>query len=254
MTSTSRNRPIRAGSIAIAIAATILALCLLPDSQALAASGPPQYSKVEAPPKLPAGTRLIGNEPSGASLRIDVVLKPRDPQALAQFATAVSTPGNPDYRHFVPRGEVGPEFGATNAVVAEVESALRQAGLSPGPVSSNGLLIPVLTTAGQAESAFRTGINQYRLSTGRLAYANTTAPSLPASVVPSVEAVIGLDDLLQVEPQLEPSGPTSSYAPPGSGPRALPTLPNGAVPPALRRASKQWLAVGGGPALRHPGC
>ena len=82
---------------------------------------------------------------------------------------------------------------------------------------------------GQAESAFHTTIDSYRLATGRVAYANTTAPSLPASVASSVEAVVGLDDLLQVKPQPEPSGPTPSDAPNLSGHPALNEL-KGAVP------------------------
>jgi hypothetical protein len=78
-----------------------------------------------------------------------------------------------------------------------VLSALRGLGLRPGAVSSNHLAIPVTATAGQLERAFATTLVRYRLPGGRVGYADTTAPSLPAAAAAHVQAIIGLDDLSQ---------------------------------------------------------
>jgi DNA-binding beta-propeller fold protein YncE len=183
---------------------------------------PPKYSTIGSRPKLPFGSRLVGRQAAETKVHIDVVLRPRDPQALAAFATAVSTPGNADFRHYISRGQVGPEFGATPATVNAVDSALKAAGLSPGPVSSNDLVIPVEATVAQAASAFHTAIYSYRLSGGRSAYANATAPSLLSSIAPSVEAIFGLDNLTELKPDLVPA--------------PLPTSGRGGVAPSIRNA------------------
>ena len=41
-----------------------------------------------------------------------VALAPSDPGALEGFVRAVSTPGSPQYRHYLARGQFGPRFGA----------------------------------------------------------------------------------------------------------------------------------------------
>jgi hypothetical protein len=79
--------------------------------------------------------------------------------------------------------------------VSSVESALRAAGLSPGQASANGLLIPVNASAGALAQAFDVSFDRIQLASGRLAYANTAAPSLPQSVSAYVQGVGGLDSL-----------------------------------------------------------
>src|SRR5580704_14022236 len=49
--------------------------------------------------------RMLGPASKNASLHLDVVLQPRDPAALAQFVTAVSTPSSPLYRHYLAKGQ-----------------------------------------------------------------------------------------------------------------------------------------------------
>jgi len=163
-----------------------------------------------------AGAARLGPAAASAPVHLDVVLKPRDPNALARFAVDVSTPGNPQYRHFLPRGQLARAFGPTTATVASVRASLAAAGLSPGPVSANGLVLPVTTTVGRAESAFHTAIASYRLPSGQTAMANTNTPSLPATVAGDVQSVIGLNTTIAAQPQ-------SLSAPvPVSGPRRQP--------------------------------
>ena len=151
---------------------------------------------------IPGGAANLGRAPAAIGLEIDIALQPRDPQALASFASAVSTPGSPSFRHFLPPGQLASEFGPAPTTISAVESALKQAGLTPGPISANDLLIPVKATVSQAEAAFHTPIDSYRLASGQSVVVNTQAPRVPTSVAPDIQAVIGLDTV----PQQQPAG------------------------------------------------
>jgi kumamolisin len=64
-------------------------------------------------------------------------------------------------------------------------------------VSANGLLVGFKGTVGSAESAFRTHINSYRLASGRVGTATTSAVSFPSSIASQVASVVGLDTLVR---------------------------------------------------------
>jgi hypothetical protein len=147
----------------------------------------------QAPRIAPAALRL-GTLANSTELNVDVELRPRDPAALADYATAVSTPGNRLYEHYLARGEFANVFGPTQAAISAVTQELRSDGLQPGPISSNHLIIPVRASATQLQKAFSIGFEQYRLP-GRVAYANTQAPLLSGSAASYVLGVAGLDDL-----------------------------------------------------------
>ncbi len=164
---------------------------------------------------LPAGADRLGAAPGSHRLHLEVALRPRDPAALRRFVTAVATPGNAAYGHYLRPGEFAERFGPRPARVAAVRSALRAAGLHPGPVSSNRLLIPVRTTVSRARKALHLRLARYRLRTGRIAVANTSAPQLPASVAGAVAGVLGLNEAVRAQARGRPSGTdTSSEAVP----------------------------------------
>src|ERR1019366_2382963 len=77
----------------------------------------------------------------------------------------------------------------TEAAAGRVDAALRAAGLAPGQVSANGLVIPVATTVGRASAGLHTRFERYKLGSGRLALANTSAPRLSATVAPLIQAI-----------------------------------------------------------------
>ena len=80
---------------------------------------------------------------------------PADPAALQAFVDAVSTPGSPQYRHYLATGQFAATFGPTAATVAAARAWLASVGLQVGPTSPDGLLIPVSGTAGQMEQGLR---------------------------------------------------------------------------------------------------
>lgn len=148
------------------------------------------------------GATSLGPLASSTALDLRVVLQPRDPAALARFVAAVSTPGSPEYGRYLAPGQFASRFGPTAAAVATVRSWLRAAGLTPGPLSANGLLLPVRTDAARAEQAFGTGLDRVRLASGRVAFANTSGVTVAGAVAHDVQAVVGLDDVAVARPQL----------------------------------------------------
>jgi subtilase family serine protease len=164
-------------------------------AQAVPSGGPAVRLTADQAPRLPAGTVALGRVAASQRLRLDVNLRLRDPAALTAFLAGLGNRRSPDYHRFLRPGQFGPRFGPALASVAAVEAALRQAGLTPGPVTSNRLTIPVSAPAGAVERALGVTLTRYRLPGGRVAYANTAAPRLPAAAASSVAGILGLNDV-----------------------------------------------------------
>ena len=134
--------------------------------------------RVGATTPLPAGARVVGMTPASTPLRLTIALQPQDPSALASYATAVSTPDSSLFRHYLSVAQFADRFGATDAHIAAVESALRTAGLNVGTVTANKLTIPVTGTAAQVESAFSVSLAQVELAerAGRIRQSSRRRP------------------------------------------------------------------------------
>jgi subtilase family serine protease len=201
------------------------------------------------PPRLPAGATAVSALPGATTLRVDVVLQPRDPEGLAAYATAVSTPDSEHFRHFLSEPQFVSRFGPAAAAVASVDAALTAAGLHPGKASANHLSIPVRATADQLSTAFATGFTQYRVAGGRIAFANRAAPQMASTVAPEVQGVVGLDDLALPAPALGHAAtggvPPRSSADGGSaGPQACATAATDAVDDGSYTADEVGTAYG----------
>ena len=199
-------------------------------SEAARPASPVPLAGSVAPP-LPAGAIRLGALSPGTKISIEVTLNIPDQAALTAFLNGLADPQSPFYQHFLLPGQFGPRFGPSLTQVAAVEDALRSAGLSPGQVSPNRLSIPVTAPASVIEHAFGLTLDSYRLPNGRAAYANTTAPKVPAAVAPLVQGVLGLNDLYPVQRL-------------SSGPRAATPAASIATGRAARPARP---AVGSGP-------
>ena len=151
-------------------------------------------------PSLAAGATSLGTLAATTPLALTVVLAPRDPAGLAALATAVSTPGSPNYRDYLSVAEFAGRFGASAAQVAAVRAALRSDGLTSGAVAPDGLSITVSGSAARASQAFDVSLHRYRERDGRQVYANTAAPRVPAALGAMVAGVFGLDDLPAAAP------------------------------------------------------
>jgi len=111
---------------------------------------------------------------------------------LAQFAQAVSTPGNAQYRHFLKPSQYFQRFGTTGGTVSSVTSWLTGAGLHVTGVESHNRYLDVSGDVAHAEKAFGVTINRYQHN-GLSVQAPTSALSAPVAVASSVLAVSGVD-------------------------------------------------------------
>jgi subtilase family serine protease len=188
----------------------------------LSAAAAPRRTRVGSAPTIPARAAVTGALAPERELQMTVMLEPRDPAALAEFATAVSTPGSEDFGQSLGVQEFAGRFGAPAASVAAVSAALRGQGLKVGEVAANSLTLPVSGTVAEVESAFETSLKRVEMASGRIAFANTRAPSVPGAIAPDIEGVFGLDNLTPVQPV---SGPESLR----SGGKATATAATGAA-------------------------
>ena len=130
--------------------------------------------------------------PGTSPLYLGVSLYPKDPAALSQFATEVSTPGTAQFGHYLTPGAFAARFGPGRGTLSRVEAAFEGAGFSVVHSYPDGLFLTVRGTAQAAETFFST-----RLVTGTgpngTEMLPATLPTLPRALQPYVQAVTGLD-------------------------------------------------------------
>ena len=139
-------------------------------------------------------------EAAVAPLTLTLVLAPRDPAGLAALATAVATPGSPQYHRYLSVREFAGRFGASAAGVAAARNMLRAAGVTPGALAANGLSLSASGSAASVSRAFSVALRRYRGRTGHELFANAAPPRVPAALARIVTAVLGLSDLPAAAP------------------------------------------------------
>jgi hypothetical protein len=181
-------------TVASALVLTVSMLLVIPTAAATD-KGSATLRPVAGVPALPAGSRHLGPLAGTAVLHFDVVMRPRSPAALARFVQSASTPGNQQFRHFLPKGEFASVFGPTAGAVRRVEASLHSSGLHVASVSPSRLVISASGTARQLAVAFHTSFQVYALPSGRVVHAPSSPPSLAGALAASIQAVTGLDDV-----------------------------------------------------------
>lgn len=154
----------------------------------------PASVRLGSAPALPPATEL-GPVSAHQKLRLTVVLAPRDASALERAAAAVSTPGDPSYRHYLTPHQFAARFGASRRSIATVRATLRADGLALAETTANNLSISVSGDAAHVSRAFGVRLNRYRERGGREIFANNSPPRLPAALSGIVSGVLGLDDI-----------------------------------------------------------
>jgi subtilase family serine protease len=190
------------GSLATAsVAATATLAAAATGAPPATPRGLDRFVRVGSVPRVSRTAVLLGRVPGSQPIEVDIALRPRDPAALARFASAVSTPGSPEFRRYLRPSAFGAAFGATAATLRSTTTALRRLGLHVGSVSSNRLIVKVSSTTAIAERVFATTLVRYRLSSGALVYANLSAPRVPAGLAGGIQAIAGLSDLALSRPE-----------------------------------------------------
>lgn len=233
-------------------AAAVIAVAAASLGSARAASG--REAIANSKPAWLGHATSQGRASAKAPVNARIYLTPAGGMArLQQFALAVSTRGNAQYRHFLKPGQYFQRFGTTGSTVSAVKSWLTGAGLRVTGVESHNRYVDVSGDVAHAEEAFGVTINRYRHN-GLSVQAPAAALSAPAGVASSVLAVSGVDTTPMIvkpaaqkpappEPGFRNATPCSTYygeqmattLPPFDG-QTLPYAPCGYVGTQFRSA------------------
>jgi uncharacterized protein (TIGR03437 family) len=147
---------------------------------------------------------------------ITIYLKPSASQqaALQQLLTDQQNPASPDYHKWLTPEQYADRFGVSQNDVNQISAWLKSQGLEVQRVARSRTWIQFSGTAQKVESAFHTQIHRY-LENGKLHYANSSDPSIPAALSDIVLGMRGLNDYrLKPRSRLKGAGPQNTT---GSG-------------------------------------
>ena len=166
------------------------------------ALGVPGIARAASTARVPGSAPAVqararaGAVPASQRLTIQVWLKP-DLARAAAFADAVATPGTPEFHHYLSPSAYTARFGPSAAHAAAVRSWLTARGLTRVHVSSGRDYVSATGPVSRVQSAFQVRISRYRITgpAGRpmVIQAGDRALSMPATLVPGVLGVTGLD-------------------------------------------------------------
>jgi subtilase family serine protease len=157
--------------------------------------------------------RAMGAVADSQQLTIQIWLKPRT-EAAESYATAVSTPGNPLYHHYLSPAAYVARFGASGTAAVSVESWLKSAGFSGVAADAGRDYVQATAPASTINTAFNVQLKYYRatsqVNAGAYALrANDRPATLPSSIAGSVLGVTGLSNAAPTMTYVRPENPAA---------------------------------------------
>jgi subtilase family serine protease len=151
--------------------------------------------------ELPGSMRPLTDAATGryarAAMSVDVFLAPRNATELATLVNDRYDPASSGYRKWLAKGQFDALFAPSAAHVAAMTAYLRAHGLTVVPGASP-YTVHAVGSSRTIESAFGTTLRTYRNRNGIAYYRNASPVQLPASLVSSVVAVVGLSNTVRI--------------------------------------------------------
>lgn len=147
------------------------------------------------------------HESSGTTpISFTIALRLRDASGAESLMTAVQTPGDPEYHHYLTPSEFAARFGPTREDVLHVLSSLRARGLAAERATTTTVKVTGLPA--DVERAFGVSLRRYRVAAhGNAPEYSFRAPagraSVPIDIAEAVSGVVGLDDRPSLHPMLK---------------------------------------------------
>ena len=149
-----------------------------------------------------------------------LVFRPSSTQqaALDQLLAQQQDPSSPNYHQWLTPEQYAGSFGLSPADLQQVRNWVQSQGFAIADTARSRTWISFSGTAGQVLAAFGTPIHRY-LADGRIHYANSADPALPAALAGVVGSIRGLHDfhpkphLRQPLPGYNGTGGVHSIAP-----------------------------------------
>jgi pseudomonalisin len=158
---------------------------------------------------------LTGTVPASQTVTVGVFLSNPNQAAEDAYVKQLYDPSSPNYGNYLDPGTFNAEFGVPAANLQAAESWLQTAGLSVTPIDGSSDYVLASGSAALVEAAFGTPLNTYTAA-GRSFYANTAAPTVPASL--GISDVLGLNNFNRLHtPRVQATGSATTSAVPTSG-------------------------------------
>ncbi len=155
-----------------------------PSNRTQLAGSVPDWARPAAAHGPVAGTEHVG---------FRVYLGWRGGDAAAQLAMSVSTPGSPEYRHFLTAAQFRQQFAPSQTAVSAVQRWLRDGGFTLDYTPANSHYVAAEGTVAQANQAFAVTLSKYTVQ-GLTLRAPDRLLSVPSTLASTVAGVVGLDD------------------------------------------------------------
>jgi subtilase family serine protease len=143
----------------------------------------------------PPGARVGATNPQ-QTMSIGVALKVQDQHGLDAFLHDLYDLGSPQFHHYLSASDFAKRFLASGR--QPVLDFLKNAKLSAAD-RGVGSIIDASGTVAQIEAAFKVTISDYQDPTGGIVAQADSAPTLPANVAGYIQAIIGLDNIIQLK-------------------------------------------------------
>ncbi|HEX4721413.1 MAG TPA: S53 family peptidase [Pseudonocardiaceae bacterium] len=186
----SRRAILRGVTCVVAVSGLVLGM-----TAGAAGAAQPQARAMlaDTAPAWMAHAKNTGKADNAGTVNLRVYLAPKGGLAAEQAAvTAVATPGNPSYRHFITPAQYNATYAPTKAEVSSVSSWLTAQGLKVTGVDSDRQYVSVRGSVAAAQQAFGVSVQKYSHD-GQNVQAPSGALSVPAAVASQVLTVTGLD-------------------------------------------------------------
>jgi pseudomonalisin len=170
---------------------------------------------------------LGGSLAPSTSIHVVLGLAGQNANQIQPTLKAMLTPGNALNGTSLTLQQFVTQFGATSAQVDAVQNYLQSMGFTDITVADNQLLIDAYGTPASVESAFNTPLAQYSVN-GASVFVNTAPAQVPAALSGVVIAVLGLNNIAPLHPDI---------ARLSVGPMIVPCTPPECPTPALANES-----------------
>lgn len=172
---------------------------------------PPSGPGFQAPVSQPGG-RMGPTDPQ-QTMVIGISLKVTDQRGLDSFLHDLYDPASPQFHHFLSPPDFTKRFLASGRQA--VGDFLRGAKLS---VTDRGIgsIINATGTVDQMQTAFKVTISNYADPSGSVYAAADMPPTIPPAVSGNIQAIVGLDNVIQINSHLVVAPPPDT----GSAPAA----------------------------------
>jgi subtilase family serine protease len=158
---------------------------------------------------------LKGAVPASQTVTVGVFLSNPNQAAEDAYVKQLYDPASPNYGNYLDPDTFNSEFGVPAANFQAAQSWLQADGLTVTSIDGATDYMLASGTAAQVEAAFGTPLNNYTAA-GRSFYANTQAPTVPASL--GISDVLGLNNFNRLHtPRVQATGATTTTAVPTSG-------------------------------------